>query len=114
MTLDAGRLRHRVDIQDQLRTQDSNGDIEVTWEDVWMSVPAAIEPLSARDLIAAKAADSEVSVRITIRYRAGLKHSMRLVHNGTIYKPEGWLPDKDSGREYVTAPCSAMANEPQA
>lgn len=108
MGLNAGDLKHRVSIQTAVREQDSSGDLVTSWEDVWLNVPAKIEPLSVRDLLAAKAADSEVTVRITIRRRVGLKASMRVVHNGVPYKPAGWLPDKDSGLEYLTAPCSVM------
>lgn len=34
---------------------------------------------------------------------------MRLVGpNGAIYTPAAFLPDADSGREYLTVPCSTI------
>jgi SPP1 family predicted phage head-tail adaptor len=83
-----------------------------TWTTVtgWDSVPAAIEPLSAREFIAAQAVQSAVTARITLRYRAGLDASMRIVHNGTIYNIAGVLADPDSGLEYVTIPVSTGVN----
>jgi hypothetical protein len=36
---------------------------------------------------------------------------MRVNHNGTIYNIHGVLPDKKSGREYLTLACSTGAND---
>lgn len=114
MPIKAGLLRHRVDIQERQRTQDADtGETTDTWVDLYTSVPAAIEPISVREFIASKAAQSEIVARITIRYRAGLDATMRIVHNGKIYNPAGWLPDKESGLEYLTAPCSEGVNDGQ-
>lgn len=73
-----------------------------TFKTVW----ASIEPLSARDLIAAQAGQSKVSARIVIRYLSGLTPDMRISHGSDIYNIEGILSDKDSGLEYVTLPVS--------
>lgn len=111
MSLKAGRLRHRVDIQSKSNVQDPvTGEITTTWVNTWTSVPASIEPLSAREFIAAQAVQSMVTARITLRYRVGLDASMRIVHNGTIYNPAGFLGDPDSGLEHVTIPCSQGVN----
>lgn len=111
MALAAGRLRHRVTIQSPVVEQDSNGSPVTNWVDTWVNVPAAIEPLSAREFIAAQAAQSEVKARIVIRWRPGLSATQRILHNGKIYNPAGWLPDPESGREYVTAPVSEGVNQ---
>ena len=114
MTIKAGRLRHRVAIQSKTNVQDPvTGEMVPTWTTVtgWESVPAAIEPLSAREFIAAQAVQSMVVARITLRYRAWLDASMRIVHNGTIYNIAGILADPDSGLEFVTLPCSQGVNE---
>lgn len=106
--LKAGKLRHRVVIQRPVETQNSTtGATTVTWQDV-ATVWAAIEPLSAREFIAAQAENSKVSTRITVRYRADLTHEMRLYHaaKDKIYNIEGVLSDKESGLEYLTLPCS--------
>lgn len=120
MSLAAGRLRHRVLIEQLLPLRDSNGDVlqdavtgevQREWQEV-ATVWAAVEPLSAREFIAAQATQSKVTTRITMRARA-LNPAMRLVHmlssavRGTVYNIEGLLPDRDSGMEYMTIPCSA-------
>lgn len=116
MALAAGRLRHRVRIDRRVESRDAFGGVVVTWEPITGSaststVWAAIEPLSVREFMAAAAQESQITTRITIRARAGLNAALRLVHvvdgaDGPIYNPAGFLPDKDSGLEYVTAPCS--------
>ncbi|RXD80649.1 head-tail adaptor protein, partial [Xanthomonas perforans] len=78
MSLAAGKLRHRIRIQRQVTARDEDGVQVVTWQPVHAgTLAAAIEPLSAREFIAAGAGQSEVSARITIRYRAGILASMR-------------------------------------
>lgn len=60
--------------------------------------------------MAAQAVQSEISARITIRYRAGLLPTMRIVFRGQVYNIAGALPDAVSGLEYITIPCSNGAN----
>lgn len=114
MSLKAGRLRHRVAIQARVQGQDPvSGEVTESWQTVtgWETVPCAIEPLSAREFIAAQATQSQIVARITMRYRAGLLPTMRIVHKGAIYNIAGLLPDKDSGLEYLTIPVSAGVNQ---
>lgn len=119
MTIEAGRLRHRVRIERLVYLLDSNGD---TWQDPntgetrqeWTTVAtvwAAVEPVSAREFIQSQAMQSQITARIVIRYRDGLDASMRLVHvrtgrPDTVYNPHAFLADKDSGLDYLTVPCS--------
>lgn len=110
--LDAGRLRHRVTIQARENIQDPiTGESSIVWTDAWVDIAAAIEPLSARELISAQAQQSEVTTRITLRALAGLSAEHRLLHNGRIYNIAGVVPDPDSGQEWVTLPCSEGVND---
>lgn len=109
----AGKLRHRCIIERPTQQQDPNtGEMIKGWEEVgkaWM----AIEPLSARAFIAAQASQSEVTGQLVMRYRPGLQvdSSMRVRKGSTIYNIEGVLPDRDSGREYLTLPYSEGVND---
>ena len=110
--MDAGRLRHRVDFERRIDAQDPvTGEISPVWLSVAAGVPAAIEPLSVREFMAAQSMQSEIAVRIVVRHRPGLEASMRIKHGGRIYNPQGFLSDKDSGVEYLTIPCSQGVNE---
>lgn len=113
--LKAGRLRHRVTIQKPgAVTQDAtSGETSRAWENFLVDEPAEITPLSVRDFITSQANTSVIVARITIRYRDGMSARMRVLHGAKIYNPQGWLPDPQSGIEYLTAPCSEGANEGQ-
>lgn len=108
----AGRLRHRISIERLASGQDPDtGEmLQNQWVPVYSSVPAAIEPLSAREFIAAKGEQAEITTRITIRYKE-VAADMRIIHKGRIYSIEGPpLPDPKSGLEYLTILCSSGVN----
>lgn len=113
MSMKAGRLRHRISIQQKGESQDlSTGEMLVdSWVD-FAKVWAAIEPLSARDVLAAQAVQSAATTRFVIRYRVGIDPTMRIVHRGGTYNIEGQpLPDVDSGLEYLTLLASSGVND---
>lgn len=103
----AGQYRHRVDIQDWTEVRDpETGGFAEAWVTVFENVPARIAPASGREFLAAAAIQSEIIARIVIRQRPGLNAKQRILHNGDIYNVHAWLPDQESGRDYVSAPVS--------
>ena len=103
--MQAGKLRHRIDIEEftQARDPDTGEFAEPAWVAKWPKCPARVEPLSARDLVAAKAAQSEATARMVIRYRPGVLPTMRNIYRGQVYSIEGPpLEDDKSGQEYLT------------
>lgn len=107
----AGTLRHRVRIERPILAQDPNtGEVVPDWELV-ATVWASVEPLSAREFIAAQATQSEITARVVMRYRNGITPDMRLVHRGQSYNIHGVLPDPDSGLKYITLPVSEGVND---
>lgn len=111
MSLAAGKLQHRITLQAQSSTQDADtGEMLVTWADV-AELWASVEPLSAREFVASAAGQSQISARITIRYRQNIDANMRILHRGRIYNVEGVLADRESGLEYITLPCSEGTND---
>lgn len=100
----AGDLRHQIEIQHRVTPRDpvtlEFGEPE--WQ-LFAKVWAGVSPLSARDLIAAQAAQSEATARMVIRYRPGVLATMRIVYRGEVYSIEGPpLEDDKSGRDYLT------------
>lgn len=126
MALDSGKLRHRVRIEKLDYLRDSQGDViqdpntgetSQAWVEV-ATVWAAIEPVSGREFIQSAATQSKVDARIVIRQRDDVDASMRLVHvrlgrPDVVYNPHAFLEDKDSGLEYMTAPCARGVGEGQ-
>jgi SPP1 family predicted phage head-tail adaptor len=67
--MQAGKLRHRVELQRADISIDSHGDQSKAWTtlaEVW----AAIEPLSGREFLQASGVASDITVRITMRGRS--------------------------------------------
>lgn len=110
MNLPAGKLQHRLEFGAIDRFLDTAGDTAEEWTtafECW----GKVEPLSAREFVASQAGQSQVSARVTVRFRTDITATMRIRHRGTIYNIAGVLPDKDSGLEYLTLPVSAGVNE---
>lgn len=106
MALAAGKLRHRLLIQKPVTTQDQQtGEMKVEWTDV-ASVWGSMEPLSAREFIAANTDQSEVRGKAVIRYRDDIDANMRIVYRGKRHNILGVLADNVSGFEYMTLPIS--------
>jgi SPP1 family predicted phage head-tail adaptor len=109
------RLRHRVDIEALTVELDSNGVTTEEWQTIRDSsepdlIPAGIEPLSGREFIAAQAVQAGVTTRITLRWREGLKPSMRIVHGDDLYNILAILPDPTL-RRHVNLMCSTGVNQ---
>lgn len=104
MTLESGRLRHRIDIERREDVQDpTTGASSPRWVVQYARIPAEVAPLSAREFITAQAMQSQISGRITIRYLPGITAKHRIKHGAQYYDIGGPpLPDKESGREYLT------------
>lgn len=117
MSLQAGKLRHRITLQRRVSTQDDDtGEMIVGWVDVlnpdgstgqW----AHVEDVSVREFIASAAGQSQVTTRCTIRYRDDVDATMRFVFRGKPYNIHGAQADKASGLEYMTLPCSKGVND---
>lgn len=106
----AGALRHRVDFLEPVRVQDPvTGDLSTTWATVASGVPAEVVPLSVREFVAARTTTSEISARVVIRHRPGLRADMRVQHDGKLYQIAGILADPSTGRDYLTLPVSEVA-----
>lgn len=103
--ISAGRLNRRIIIQQRAVTQDSSGGQVETWTAV-ATVWSAIEPLTARELMAAQAVQSEVSHSITIRWQAAFADpkavaAMRAVYGARIFNIAGSMNTEERNRELI-------------
>lgn len=108
----AGPLRHRIRFEERqvVSIDPVHGHAVYGWVEI-ATVWGRVEPLSAREFIAAGTFQSEVTTRITIRYRSDITRFMRIVYREKIYSISGILPDNRSGLEYLTLPCFEGVNE---
>lgn len=82
--MEAGKLRHRVEIQYKVVTQNSYGEEEITWTEL-ATVWAAVEPLSGREFLEGRQVSAEVNTRIRIRRRGDVTPEMRVVYGSINY-----------------------------
>jgi SPP1 family predicted phage head-tail adaptor len=111
MSLNSGKLRHRIVILESDQEQDSDtGDIELTWTTI-ATVWCAWEPYSTKEFLAAASIQNQTSVRAVIRYRSDVTAGMRVQFRSKTYEIVGPpLPDKDSGLEYLTLMLAEVVN----
>lgn len=79
--MQAGTLRHRVEIQEPMESRDDIGGVTQVWQ-TRASVWAHIEPLQGREVLEAQSIEARLSHRITVRGRLVLDLRWRLVWQG--------------------------------
>ena len=101
--MNIGRLRERVIIQ-QIEADsppvDEYGTPQQGWGEV-ATVWASVEPMSAREFIAAQAQQGETLWKITIRYLDGLTAAMRVLSGGRTFAITGLLDQQGRHRALV-------------
>ncbi|OOS03264.1 phage head-tail adaptor, putative, SPP1 family [Moraxella cuniculi DSM 21768] len=98
----AGVLRHRIQLLKPTTTRSATGMVKSSHEPV-KTIWGQFSHLSAKDVLTAKAAGTDVQARLTIRYQTGIDHTMQVEHGGQRYEIVGKpLADNRTGREYLT------------
>lgn len=115
----AYRLRHRVAIQEQVETQDSNtGAYSIAWENVILdsyvldAVPAEVLTGAGREMIEAGAVQGEIAARINLRWFPNLTQAMRIVWDGKVFNIHSIETDL-TGRQEYRLKCTAGGNDGQ-
>lgn len=106
MMINAGRLNHRITIEQRGAGKDAWGQPVETWEPV-AELWASVIYLSGLSAIKAGADVSISKVSIRIRHRAGLNAGMRVLHDGKVFDIQAVLPD--SARQFVDLVCEVVA-----
>ena len=106
MSLPAGSLLHRIDIEQRVPGQDPAGQPVDTW-DLVAAVWADIRYETGISTIRAGADTSVARVSIRIRYRTGIHAGMRVRHGSTYFDIKQPLPDL-AGREHVDLVCEVI------
>ena len=91
MGVSAGQLRHRVELQTQVATQDALGQPSTSWlttATVW----ADIRYQTGLSAIKSGADISVVRASIRMRYRP-INAGQRVTHDGTVFNIEAVQPD---------------------
>ena len=98
----AGKLIHRIDIQEPIESKGAMGGATKTWasfHECW----ADVRELSGRELNQSDQVASKVIATCFIRYKANIDSSMRLVHGSKVYQIES-LINKDGKNKMIEMP----------
>lgn len=114
----AHRLRHRVEVQEQIETQDQNtGVISKSWSTVYLdsntpldNVPAEVLTGPGRESQAAASIQAEIVARINMRWFPGLTQKMRILWEGNVFNIGSIEMDATARREYRLK-CTAGVND---
>ncbi|EMX8646046.1 phage head closure protein [Providencia stuartii] len=90
--MQAGRLRHKVTFQQNKPIELPSGTYVDDWEDI-ATVRAEVKPISGRELLAAEAELSEVTVRVWLRYRPDITPACRMIYRGLNYDIQSVIHD---------------------
>jgi SPP1 family predicted phage head-tail adaptor len=77
-------LNKRITIKQVTQTETDTSAIS-TFTDL-ATVWASVEPINGREFFAADTVNSEISVRIKIRYRSGIIPAMRIVYSTRTFE----------------------------
>lgn len=102
MSQRSGELRDRVTIQLKETTYDENNHPTETWAE-FKKLWSKLSYSSAKDLVTAQAAGSQVVARLKLRWRDDITTEMRVLHRGqtfAITSPP--MPDNEDGLTYMT------------
>lgn len=93
----AGDLRHRVTLEQPVRTSDGAGGATIEWQsagDVW----AAIWPRTASESFTSDRVTGSATHDIWIRYRKDVTPDMRMRHGNRIFAILGAIDFEDRSR----------------
>lgn len=99
----AGKLRHRVSVQENTPTTDGQGGNTYVWANVstFDNVAAEIVPASESEEQAGGKVKATVAHEVSMRYKAGITTAMRVLFRGRILAIKGVQNVAERGREMV-------------
>lgn len=105
--LQAGTLKHKVQLQSPTTSRDSYGGTTKTWTTV-ANTFADIAYISGKEYIVSSQLKAPVTARLTIRKRANVDATMRVLYGNTVFAIQSVLPDLELN-EYLTLLCNTGA-----
>ena len=94
----AGKLRHRLSIQEPAKTRAGDGTVSESWLTLAV-VWASVAPIRGRELIEAQRFESQVTHRVRMRYYAGLTAQHRLLFGTRVLNIESVLNKEERNVE---------------
>jgi SPP1 family predicted phage head-tail adaptor len=97
----AGDLRQRIALQAQTEVQSPQGDVTLTWANLYVDVPAAFLPAKGREIVVGDGLRHELPAKFVIRWLPGVTTAQRVLWDGQTWLVEDVMPDP-TGRKQLT------------
>ncbi|WP_339684235.1 phage head closure protein [Gimesia maris] len=98
--MEAGKLRHRIDIQQASESRNDLGEVNESWSSLserW----ASIEPLQGRELEHAQQISEDINFKITLRHMTGVTPEHRITFNGRTFHILSVINTMEQNKELV-------------
>ncbi len=96
----SGKLNKMITIQSAVETQSAIGEVTTTWQ-LMATVWAGITPLVGAELYRLKSVDAKISVKVRIRYIAGISTKMRLLYGSRVLNILSIVNIREKDKEIV-------------
>lgn len=96
--IEIGKLRQRITIQQLSKSRDTYGATKKGWTS-FATCWAAVEPLSGKEFWNAQQIAAEITTRVRIRYREGVKPTMRILFGSRILEIKGITNPEERKKE---------------
>lgn len=94
-----GQMRHVITVQEKSEATDSSTGVKsVTWSNKYSNIPAAVRPLTSREMQAAAARQSKVEVEFETRADYSITADDRIVFEGSNWELEPPTLDETRSR----------------
>jgi SPP1 family predicted phage head-tail adaptor len=83
--MQAGRLRHRIDVDQNVGTEDAAGQLIPSWEAWLENEPAEVIESGGAESLRGFAIAATATVIVRVRYRAGYEEEMRIRFGSRVF-----------------------------
>jgi SPP1 family predicted phage head-tail adaptor len=98
--MNAGRLRHRIELQSKTEATNSFGEVTLTYS-TYTTVWAEIRPLQGRELETAQQISADVNHKVTIRYNSSVVETDRILFGTRVLEIGGIVNTDERNIEQV-------------
>jgi SPP1 family predicted phage head-tail adaptor len=95
----ADKLNKRIVIESKTQTPDDYGGNTVAWA-TFATVWAQIKPIKWLERFHSEKLENEVTHKIVIRYKTGIKANMRILYDSRYFQITG-ITDIDEAKRYI-------------
>ena len=96
--MQAGRLRHRVELQKPIRAQDASGEIVISWL-TYATVWAFVKPLTGQERLEAQQVTPGISHEVRMRYRRDVISDHHVLYDNRTLEIDAVIDVNEQGRE---------------